>query len=101
MPRLSSIVSIEFINFILFELPILTILYGATGDILSVLEIFLPDVGIVLINNLIPFLKHDKKNNDSKINFILLKKIGKTTLPNKYKIEPNRLKKLSKLITQY
>ena len=53
------------------------------------------------INNLIPFLKHDKKNNDSKINFILLKKIGKTTLPNKYKIEPNRLKKLSKLITQY
>ena len=38
------------------------------------------------IASLIPYLKNDKKNNDEKINFILLKKIGKTTLPNKYKI---------------
>ena len=45
------------------------------------------------IKNLIPFLKNDKKNNDDKINFILLKKIGKTTLPNKYKISLNYLKK--------
>ena len=39
-----------------------------------------------LINSLIPHLKNDKKNNDDKVNFILLKKIGQTTLPNKYKI---------------
>jgi 3-dehydroquinate synthetase len=32
------------------------------------------------INKLIPYLKNDKKNNDDKINFILLKKIGKTAL---------------------
>ena len=54
-----------------------------------------------LISSLIPLLKNDKKNNDEKINFILLKKIGKTTLPNKYKISINNLKKLSKTIAQY
>ena len=53
------------------------------------------------INNLIPFFKNDKKNNDDKINFILLKKIGKTTLPNKYKISLNNLKKINKSIAQY
>ena len=53
------------------------------------------------INGLIPFLKNDKKNNDDKINFILLKKIGKTTLPNKYKISLNNLKKISRSIAQY
>ena len=53
------------------------------------------------INSLIPYLKNDKKNNDDKVNFILLKKIGKTTLPNKYKISTRNLKKLSKHITQY
>ena len=54
-----------------------------------------------LISSLIPLLKNDKKNNDEKVNFILLKKIGKTTLPNKYKISINNLKKLSKTIAQY
>jgi 3-dehydroquinate synthase len=54
-----------------------------------------------LIDNLIPYLKNDKKNNDSRINFILLKKIGSTTLPNKYKISINNLKKLSSSIAQY
>jgi 3-dehydroquinate synthase len=54
-----------------------------------------------LINSLIPHLKNDKKNNDNKINFILLKKIGQTTLPNKYKISINNLKDLSKSIAQY
>ena len=53
------------------------------------------------INSLIPYLKNDKKNNDNKINFILLKKIGKTTDPNKYKISINELKKYSNAITQY
>ena len=53
------------------------------------------------INNLIPFLKNDKKNNDEKINFILINKIGKTTLPNKHKISVNELKKSVRRLTQY
>ena len=53
------------------------------------------------VNKLIPYLKNDKKNNDNKINFILLKKIGKTVLPNKSKISINNFKKLSKAISQY
>ena len=52
------------------------------------------------LKKLIPYLKNDKKNDDDKINFILLKKIGKTALPNKNKISITELKKLSKLITQ-
>ena len=36
----------------------------------------------------------DKKNNDKKINLILLKKIGQTTKPNKYKISSAELKKV-------
>ncbi len=53
------------------------------------------------IDKLIPYLKNDKKNNDDKINFILLKNIGKTSSPNKNKISINNLKKLSGNITQY
>ena len=53
------------------------------------------------INSLIPYLKNDKKNNDDKINFILLKKIGKTSLPNKNKISLSNLKKLSNSIARY
>ena len=53
------------------------------------------------INKLIPFLKNDKKNDDDQVNFLLLKKIGKTALPNKNKITINNLKKLSKVISQY
>ena len=53
------------------------------------------------INSLIPFLKNDKKNNDEKINFILLDKIGKTTMPNKYKMSINELKKSINRFTQY
>ena len=53
------------------------------------------------INKLIPYLKNDKKNNDEKINFILLNKIGKTTRPNKYKISVKELKKHVRLFTQY
>ena len=51
------------------------------------------------ILKLIPYLKNDKKNNDKKINFILLKKIGKTLLPNKSKISLNKLKKMSRDIS--
>ena len=53
------------------------------------------------INKLIPYLKNDKKNNDNKINFILLKSIGKTALPNKSKISINDLKKNLKTISQF
>ena len=54
-----------------------------------------------LIIKLIPYLKNDKKNNDDKINFILLKKIGKTIMPNKSKISVNNFKKLVEAISQY
>ena len=53
------------------------------------------------INKLIPYLKNDKKNDDEKVNFILLKNIGKTTLPNMSKISINDLKRCSKTIAQY
>ena len=53
------------------------------------------------ILNLIPFLINDKKNNDNKINFILVKNIGQTTLPNKYKISVDTLRKISKVMVQY
>ncbi len=55
----------------------------------------------VYIKNLIPFLKNDKKNEDEKINFILIKKIGKTTKPGRHKISINNLKKMSDTIAQY
>ena len=52
------------------------------------------------IKSLIPYLKNDKKNNDEKINFLLLNKIGKTELPNKFKISTKNLEKISKVIAQ-
>ena len=53
------------------------------------------------INKLLPFLKNDKKNNDDKINFILLKNVGKTTLTNQNKISLKNLKGLTQTIAQY
>ena len=53
------------------------------------------------VKSLIPYLANDKKNNDDKINFILLKNIGKTTLPNKYKISIKELKKCITYFNQY
>ena len=53
------------------------------------------------ISKLIPYLKNDKKNNDEKINFILINRIGKTAMPNKHKISINELKKHVKNLTQY
>ncbi len=53
------------------------------------------------IRNLIPFLRNDKKNNDSNINFILLKRIGKTTMPNKSKLSINKLTTLIRTMAQY
>ena len=53
------------------------------------------------MKELIPYLKNDKKNDDDMINFILLKNIGKTAMPNKSKISINDLKKMSNAISQY
>ena len=53
-----------------------------------------------LIGNLIPYLSNDKKNNDANINFILLKKIGSTTLPNKQKVSIKKLQTLKNSIAQ-
>tara|TARA_A100001015_G_scaffold159713_1_gene177419 strand:+ start:2238 stop:3344 length:1107 start_codon:yes stop_codon:yes gene_type:complete len=50
------------------------------------------------VNKLIPYLKNDKKNNDDKINFILLKNVGKTALPNKNKISIKSLRNTIKAI---
>ena len=41
----------------------------------------------IAIKKLIPYLKNDKKNDDEKISLILLKTIGKTTMPGKYKFD--------------
>ncbi len=54
-----------------------------------------------IILSLIPFLRNDKKNNDERINFLLLKEIGKTTSPNKCKISIKELKKYNKIMAQY
>jgi 3-dehydroquinate synthetase len=53
------------------------------------------------ISKLIPYLKNDKKNNDEKVNFILINRIGKTTMPNKHKVSIIELKKYIKYLTQY
>ena len=45
-------------------------------------------------NKIIDYMCADKKNNDKKINLILLKKIGQTTQPNMYKISSTELKKV-------
>ncbi len=54
-----------------------------------------------IVQKLIPYLKNDKKNNDDNINFILLKDIGRTIMPNKSKISIKNLKKISIAISQY
>ncbi len=51
--------------------------------------------------SLIPYLKQDKKNDSDKVNFLLLKKIGKTDLPNKFRFSTHQLKKYCKIISQY
>tara|TARA_Y100000591_G_scaffold281455_1_gene261244 strand:- start:232 stop:1344 length:1113 start_codon:yes stop_codon:yes gene_type:complete len=53
------------------------------------------------IGSLIPFLKQDKKNDDERINFLLLKKIGLTDLPGKFKISTTKIKTYAKAISLY
>ena len=50
---------------------------------------------------IIEFMKNDKKNNDEKINLILLKKIGKTTKPGDYKLSTKELKKISQKLFNF
>ena len=50
------------------------------------------------LNKIVNFMEVDKKNYDKKINFILIKKIGKATQPGKYKFSPNEVKKFLKKI---
>ena len=64
---------------------------------------------LILIKNLIKlgnkkfnsFLRNDKKNNDDKINFILLKKIGAVDKPNKNKISLKNFKNYIETLIQY
>jgi 3-dehydroquinate synthase len=50
------------------------------------------------LTKIISFMTNDKKNNDKKINLILLKKIGLTTKPGSQKFSGIELKKLIKKI---
>ena len=49
-------------------------------------------------NKIVDYMINDKKNNDKKINLILLKKIGKTTQPGKHKYSIQEIKKIFKKI---
>ena len=54
-----------------------------------------------ILIDLIPFIKNDKKNDDKKVNFMLLNEIGKTTKPNSQKISIIQLKKFFNSFNQY
>ena len=56
---------------------------------------------LATFNELKKYLKNDKKNDDDKIIIILIKKIGKTTQPNKFKISVKELKHHCKSIAQF
>ena len=51
------------------------------------------------LNKIIGHMKSDKKNKDSKINLILLKRIGKTTKPDMVKMSPKQIKIALRKIT--
>ena len=50
-------------------------------------------------NKIIDYMANDKKNNDDKINLILLKNIGKTTRPGEIKMSLKQLKSIIKKIS--
>jgi len=50
-------------------------------------------------NNIVDFMKIDKKNYDNKINLILLKRIGKTTIPGSVRMSPKEIKSVLKKIS--
>ena len=51
------------------------------------------------LDKVVDFMKVDKKNYDSKINLILLKRIGKTTEPGNFKISVKEIKNIIKKIS--
>ncbi len=51
------------------------------------------------LNKIVGHMKNDKKNKDSKISLILLKKIGTTTKPNMVKLEARQMQMVLKKIT--
>jgi len=51
------------------------------------------------LNNIVDFMKIDKKNYDDKINLILLKKIGKTTTPGSFRISAKEMKTVLRKIS--
>ena len=53
------------------------------------------------LNKILKNMINDKKNNDSKINLILLKKIGKTTKPGSIKIRPKNMIIILKKLIQF
>ena len=53
------------------------------------------------IPSLLKFMIHDKKNEDKKINLILIKEIGKVTEPGKYKFTKEVLKNDLKKLTNF
>ncbi len=50
-------------------------------------------------NKIVNYMANDKKNNDSRINLILLKKIGKTTNPREIKMSLDQMKSVIKKIS--
>ena len=50
-------------------------------------------------NKIVSYMANDKKNNDSRINLILLKKIGKTTNPGEIKMSLDQMKNVIKKIS--
>ncbi|OUW48701.1 MAG: 3-dehydroquinate synthase [Candidatus Pelagibacter sp. TMED196] len=50
------------------------------------------------ISNISKLMINDKKNNDNKINLILLKRIGKTTIPGKIKMSASQINNFLKKI---
>ena len=49
-------------------------------------------------NKIVDYMSNDKKNDDDKINLILIKKIGKTTMPGSIKMSAQQLKSVIKKI---
>ena len=50
------------------------------------------------INNVSKLMVNDKKNDDEKINLILLKRIGKTTIPGKIKMSVGQINNFLKKV---
>ena len=50
-------------------------------------------------NKIVNYMANDKKNNDDKINLILLRRIGKTTKPGDIKMSLSQMKNIIKKIS--